>query len=573
MSISSPKPHCGREHRQRRLHVDARVAGADGQRIRLGRRQPGQRTGRRPAVPTPARTGRCRPAPRCRRRGSAARRPPGRARRSRWRRRRRPRGLTGLRRQRSSGPSRLASRLAPCRPAQRDRGSATRLGAVSDLLLRPVAELAELVRSGELSARELVELSLRRIEELDPTINAFTHVASDAALAIAGEIGPGDPRPFAGVPIAIKDNRPVEGMPLTMGSDIFGDLVPRHDAFLVRRVREAGFVIVGKTSLPEVGLLPTTEPRRFGPTRNPWDLERTPGGSSGGSAAAVAAGMVPIAHGNDGGGSIRIPAACCGLVGLKPARGRVSVGPEVGDSFARHRRHADAHGRRDRRAARRAGRLRGRRRDVGADLRTERSPSPPPRPGHGESALALNPPLPDATVDPVCRAGRARRGGAARVARPQRRGDRRRRGRTRSCCRCSPALFGPMVALTVSARRPPGRTRAPARRRRAADLGAVRAGAPSRLDRVPGGTEPSCSRPRGCWSEFLSPYDAVITPALAQRQLLTGAGARARSRPLGPLPPLRAVHAVHRDLQRDRVARGVAAAVSRATTACRWACR
>jgi amidase len=118
-----------------------------------------------------------------------------------------------------------------------------------------------------------------------------------------------------------------------MGSDLFGDFVPDHDASLVRRLREAGFVIVGKTSMPEMGILPTTEPRRFGPARNPWNPDRTPGGSSGGSAAAVAAGMVPVAHGNDGGGSIRIPAACCGLVGLKPARGRVSVGPDAGHSF------------------------------------------------------------------------------------------------------------------------------------------------------------------------------------------------------------------------------------------------
>jgi amidase len=204
---------------------------------------------------------------------------------------------------------------------------------VSELLYRPAIELAGLVRSGECSARELVQASLERIAALDAQVGAFTHVDHEPALAQADAIGPGDPRPFAGVPIAIKDNRPVAGMPLTMCSELFGDLVPRHDAFLVRRIREAGFVIVGKTKLPEMGILPTTEPRRFGPARNPWDIERTPGGSSGGSAAAVAAGMVPLAHGNDGGGSIRIPAACCGLVGLKPARGRVSVGPDSGESF------------------------------------------------------------------------------------------------------------------------------------------------------------------------------------------------------------------------------------------------
>jgi len=204
---------------------------------------------------------------------------------------------------------------------------------VNDLLSRPALELASLVRAGEVAASELVEASLRRIDECQPAINAFTHVAHDAALAEARQIGAGDPRPFAGVPIAVKDNRPVMGMPLTMCSDLFGDFVPRHDAYLVRRLKRAGFVIVGKTALPEMGILPTTEPRRFGPTRNPWALDRTPGGSSGGSAAAVAAGMVPIAHGNDGGGSTRIPASCCGLVGLKPARGRVSVGPDGGDAF------------------------------------------------------------------------------------------------------------------------------------------------------------------------------------------------------------------------------------------------
>jgi amidase len=207
------------------------------------------------------------------------------------------------------------------------------LSAVPDLLERSAIELAALVRSGELGASELVEVSLRRIEELEPRLNAFTFVDGDGAMAAAGAIGPGDRRPFAGVPIAIKDNRPVAGMPITMGSDLFGDFVVGHDAFSIRRLRDAGFVIVGKTTLPEMGILPTTESRRFGATHNPWACDRTPGGSSGGSAAAVAAGAVPIAHGNDGGGSLRIPAACCGLVGLKPARGRVSVGPEAGQSF------------------------------------------------------------------------------------------------------------------------------------------------------------------------------------------------------------------------------------------------
>ncbi|MGO9958720.1 MAG: amidase [Solirubrobacteraceae bacterium] len=204
---------------------------------------------------------------------------------------------------------------------------------MSELLLRPAVELAGLIRSGELGARELVQASLDRIEALQPRVNAFTHIAHESALATAATIGPGDPRPFAGVPIAIKDNRAVAGMPITMCSDLFDGVISDADAFCVRRIREAGFVIVGKTTLPEMGILPTTEPRRFGATRNPWSPDHTPGGSSGGSAAAVAAGMVPIAHGNDGGGSIRIPASCCGLVGLKPARGRVSVGPDAGHSF------------------------------------------------------------------------------------------------------------------------------------------------------------------------------------------------------------------------------------------------
>src|SRR5215208_1264643 len=202
-----------------------------------------------------------------------------------------------------------------------------------ELLFRPATELANLVRAGELSSRELTEASLERIEALQPELNAFVHIDADGALAAADAVGAGDGRGFAGVPIAVKDTAAVAAMPYTLGSDAFGDFVPAHDAFVVRRLREAGFVIVGKTNLPEFGILPVTEPRRFGPTRNPWDTERTPGGSSGGAAAAVAAGMVPLAHGSDGGGSIRIPAACCGLVGLKPSRGRVSRGPEQADDF------------------------------------------------------------------------------------------------------------------------------------------------------------------------------------------------------------------------------------------------
>jgi len=205
--------------------------------------------------------------------------------------------------------------------------------SAADLMLKPVHELAALVRGGELAAREVVSAALRRIDELDDRINAFIEVDADRALEAADAIEPGDARPFAGVPIAIKANVPVAGMCMNFGSKFLAGHRPGHSAYLVRRLREAGFVVVGMTNLPEFGILPTTEPRHTGATHNPWDLGRTPGGSSGGSAAAVAAGMLPIAHGNDGGGSLRIPAACCGLVGLKPSRGRVSRGPDLGESF------------------------------------------------------------------------------------------------------------------------------------------------------------------------------------------------------------------------------------------------
>jgi amidase len=201
------------------------------------------------------------------------------------------------------------------------------------LAFLPATELAARVRDGSFTAREAVEAALRRIEAIDPQLGAFIERDGDAALAEADAIEPGDRRPFAGVPIAVKANTAVAGLCMNFASRFLAGHRPTHNAYLVRRLREAGFVIVGTTNMPEFGILPTTEPRHCGATRNPWDMGRTPGGSSGGSAAAVAAGLVPVAHGNDGGGSLRIPAACCGLVGLKPSRGRISRGPDLGDSF------------------------------------------------------------------------------------------------------------------------------------------------------------------------------------------------------------------------------------------------
>ena len=183
------------------------------------------------------------------------------------------------------------------------------------------------MRSGEVSSRELVEAALTAIAERDEQTHAFVLTSAHRALAEADAVAPGDPRPLAGVPIAVKDLALTEGLRTCFGSRASGDFTPEADAAVVRRLRGAGAIVVGKTSTPELGILPVTEPERFGATRNPWDLSRTPGGSSGGSAAAVAAGLVPLAHASDGGGSIRIPAACCGLVGLKPSRGRVSLAP------------------------------------------------------------------------------------------------------------------------------------------------------------------------------------------------------------------------------------------------------
>jgi amidase len=198
----------------------------------------------------------------------------------------------------------------------------------AELLRHSATEQAELVRSGQCSSRDLVEESLRAIVGLNEELNAFVTTAAERALAEADAVKPGDERALCGVPIAIKDLIALTaGIRTTNGMAAMGDWVPDTDSATVRKLRAAGAVIVGKTNTPELGILPVTEPDRFGPSRNPWDTSRTPGGSSGGSAAAVAAGMVPLAHGNDGGGSIRIPASCCGLVGLKPSRGRVSWAP------------------------------------------------------------------------------------------------------------------------------------------------------------------------------------------------------------------------------------------------------
>ena len=192
--------------------------------------------------------------------------------------------------------------------------------------------LAELVRSGEASPRELADAAIERIEALNPQLNAVITPLFEKGLAAAdGELPDG---PFRGVPMLVKDLVcHTAGDPLHEGMRFLRELgwTEEEDTWLAGRFREAGFVILGKTNTPELGILPTTEPEAYGATRNPWDPERSPAGSSGGSAAAVAAGMVPLAHANDGGGSIRLPAAACGVVGLKPSRGRVSQAPGFGD--------------------------------------------------------------------------------------------------------------------------------------------------------------------------------------------------------------------------------------------------
>jgi amidase len=201
-----------------------------------------------------------------------------------------------------------------------------------DIAFAGAARQAEMVRNGEVSPKELVQLSLDRIARLDPELNSFRKVFAEKALLEAEQaearIKAGEDRPLLGVPIAIKDEIDVAGEINTHGTDGFTEPA-KADSEVVRRLREAGAIVIGLTLLPEMAICGFSESATYGVTRNPWNSQCTPGGSSGGSGSAVAAGLVPIASAGDGAGSIRIPAASCGLFGLKPSRGRVSLAPNL----------------------------------------------------------------------------------------------------------------------------------------------------------------------------------------------------------------------------------------------------
>ena len=205
------------------------------------------------------------------------------------------------------------------------------------MALSDATEQAELVRRGEASPVELVDAAIERIEALNPQINAVIHSRFEAARAEAAQLDVAASGPFAGVPFLVKDlGAAIAGEPHHMGSEALKQVdfrSPVHST-LYERFQKLGFVTLGRTNTPEFGLTVTTEPVSQGPTRNPWNLDHSTGGSSGGSAAAVAGGLVAVAHANDGGGSIRVPASECGLVGLKPTRGRVSQAPYLGEGWA-----------------------------------------------------------------------------------------------------------------------------------------------------------------------------------------------------------------------------------------------
>jgi amidase len=207
-----------------------------------------------------------------------------------------------------------------------------------DLAFTPALELAELIRRRQVSPLELVEIYLKRIQQLNPQLGSYFTVTAEQAIADAKaktEIltTTSELPPFFGVPISIKDLNPVAGVPCTFGSPALLNNIADHDCGVVTRIKQAGFIILGKTATSEIGSFPYVEPTGFPPARNPWNLEYTAGGSSGGAAVAVAAGLCAIAQGSDGGGSIRGPAACCGLVGIKPSRGRVTHAP-AGDRLS-----------------------------------------------------------------------------------------------------------------------------------------------------------------------------------------------------------------------------------------------
>jgi amidase len=199
-----------------------------------------------------------------------------------------------------------------------------------DVLDGDATATARAIQTGEVTPLEVVEAALARVHARNPTLNAVTATRAEAALAEAAAIAPGA-GPLAGVPFVVKDlGAEVAGLPATSGSRLFAERVATADTELVARYRRAGLIVLGMTNTPELGLNASTEPALHGPTRNPHDTDRSPGGSSGGTAAAVASGMVPAGHASDGGGSIRIPASACGLVGLKPTRGRTPTYPHVG---------------------------------------------------------------------------------------------------------------------------------------------------------------------------------------------------------------------------------------------------
>jgi amidase len=209
---------------------------------------------------------------------------------------------------------------------------ASAVGTDTELAFAGAARQAEMVRAGEVSPTELVRMYLDRIARLDPELNAFRAVLAERAMLEAEQaearLRGGEERPLLGVPVALKDNHDLAGEPTCHGTDAFPDPAPA-DTEMVRRLREAGAIIIGKTHLPELAICGFTESATWGVTRNPWNPQRSPGGSSGGSAAAVAAGMVSVASASDGAGSIRIPAASCGVFGLKPQRGRVPLGDDI----------------------------------------------------------------------------------------------------------------------------------------------------------------------------------------------------------------------------------------------------